>query len=219
MDRASPPGATRRMPMAPRARIPRQLHSSAGFSLPELLIVAALLGSLVLLSVPWASQDARAVVGELAARQLATVFRSARIEAGRRAATVAVEFVDWHGCTAWRIVADGDGDGVQADDRLDGIDSEIRAPVCLTWDFPGARIGIARPLPGIDGDGALAPGDDPLRLGAGDLARFTPSGTSSGGTVYLQGPDGNAFAVRVLASTGRVRVLAFDPARGSWVER
>lgn len=205
--------------MASRARALRRTGQSPGFSFPELLLVVAFLGAVALLTVPWASQARRAVVGELAARHLATVFRSARIEAGRRGATVAVEFADWRGCTAWRVIADGDGDGVQADDRLDGTDPEIRAPVCLAWDFPGTRIAIARPLPGIDGDGALAPGDDPLRLGSGDLARFTPGGTSSGGTVYLHGPDRAAFAVRVLASTGRVRVLSYDAARGAWVER
>jgi len=63
---------------------------------------------------------------------------------------------------------------------------------------------------GVIGSGSIGP----------DLAYgFLSAIAKTGGTVYLQGPEGNAFAVRVLASTGRVRVLTFDVALGSWVER
>jgi hypothetical protein len=56
-----------------------------------------------------------------------------------------------------------------------------------------------------------------VQLGGSSLLSFTPSGTSTSGTIYILGRDGSQFAVRVLGVTGRVRLLRLDTASEEWV--
>ena len=64
------------------------------------------------------------------------------------------------------------------------------------------------------------PQADPVRFGRGDILTFSPLGTASSGTLYLRASrSGEQYAVRVLGVTGRVRVLRFESAAGTWIER
>jgi hypothetical protein len=73
--------------------------------------------------------------------------------------------------------------------------------------FPGVAIGVS----------PTTPTDDPIRLGGSDILSFTPSGTSSSGTIYIAGRDGTQWAVRVLGATARTRVLRYVPEGDTWV--
>ena len=50
------------------------------------------------------------------------------------------------------------------------------------------------------------------------LFSFSPDGTATTGSVYLQSRDGSRFAVRVLGATARVRIERYVSARDTWVE-
>jgi hypothetical protein len=50
------------------------------------------------------------------------------------------------------------------------------------------------------------------------LFSFTPTGTATSGSVYVNGRDGSRFAVRVLGVTARARVLRYIAARDIWIE-
>jgi hypothetical protein len=104
-------------------------------------------------------------------------------------------------------VLDGNANGVRAQEIASGIDREVRTPVRLEDLFPGVAIALP---PGAEGAA--------LQLGGTDLLSFTPSGTSTSGSIHLLGRDGSQFAVRVLGVTGRVRLLRFDPGTGAWVD-
>jgi hypothetical protein len=58
-----------------------------------------------------------------------------------------------------------------------------------------------------------------LRIGASQFVSFGPGGTGTSGTLYLSTREGRQLAVRLLGATGRIRVLAFQPATGHWEPR
>jgi hypothetical protein len=79
--------------------------------------------------------------------------------------------------------------------------------------FPGVTIGVDPGLPGPGGEPGSA---DPVRFGTGDIASFSPTGSSSAGTLFLRTRRGRQYAVRVSNITGRTRVLRYDTGRRQW---
>jgi hypothetical protein len=47
---------------------------------------------------------------------------------------------------------------------------------------------------------------------------MSPDGTATAGTVYLHGRR-SQYAVRILGTTGRMRVLQYKAAAHTWIER
>jgi hypothetical protein len=71
-------------------------------------------------------------------------------------------------------------------------------------------------LPPVD-PASPAPGDDPIRLGSGDMVTFTPIGTSSSGSLYIRGRRGTQYVVRLYGETGKTRILRFNAGNGQWI--
>ena len=61
--------------------------------------------------------------------------------------------------------------------------------------------------------------DDPIQIGSSTLLSFSPTGTSTSGTVFIRGVRGNQFAVRVLGATGRTRIFEFNFGERTWLAR
>ena len=61
----------------------------------------------------------------------------------------------------------------------------------------------------MDG-GDTSSNPDPIRVGRSRMLSFSPTGTSSSGTVYVRGRGAHQLAVRVLGGTGRIRLYDFD---------
>jgi hypothetical protein len=184
----------------------------------DVVVAAALVLILAGSAIPLFDSAGRHLRGAAAARYVLFAMRAARVQAARRASAVGVAVRVAGESTLLQVYLDGDGDGLRAADIADGTDPPLGPPSDLQQEFRGVVAAIRRPLPEIDGSATLAPGSDPVRLGINDIASFTPDGTASGGTVYLAGPDGAAYAIRVLAVTGRTRVLRFNPASATWAE-
>jgi hypothetical protein len=87
------------------------------------------------------------------------------------------------------------------------VDLPVDAPVRLFELFPGVAIGVS----------PTTPTDDPISIGGSDILSFTPSGTSSSGTIYIAGRDGTQWAVRVLGATARTRVLRYIAEEDTWI--
>ncbi|HTU99885.1 MAG TPA: hypothetical protein VMF13_05070 [Luteitalea sp.] len=105
-----------------------------------------------------------------------------------------------------RVLADGNGNGVTSADIAAGIDAVV-APWRLLFREGAARLAVDRDLPEADGSGVIAAGSSPLRLGVAPRIVFTPRGTSSAGSLYVAGLGGRAYAIRLLGTTQRVRLL------------
>lgn len=187
-----------------------------GTSLPEIVVVVALVSLLSAVGVPVLTHAASEARAQSAARYLATRIQVARLEAARRGTHVAMRFETHAQGRRFSLYVDGNGNGVRGTDIASGIDWALGPSDALSDHFADADLRIAFATPGIDGGPAMGSGDDPVRLGSGALLSWSPLGSSSSGTLYVAGPRGPQWAVRVLGATGRVRVLRFHPGAGQW---
>ena len=187
----------------------------AGYSLVELMVVAGLIATATAVAVPQvlSSLDESRTRG--AARYIAARFQRARMEAVMRSVHVGLKFTVVAGRYAYAAYVDGNGNGVRTADIGSGADPLLMPAERLRDNFGNVEFGTLPGLPAID-PGSAAPGADPIRLGASDIASFTPIGTSTSGTVYIRGERAQ-YAVRIFGDTAKTRVLKFDVRNGRWV--
>jgi Tfp pilus assembly protein FimT len=133
-----------------------------------------------------------------AARFLAGRLQLARAHAVSRGVIVGLRFTGSGAAATFTGYRDGDEDGVRTGDIATGVDTEVEPAARLSDLFPGVTSTIA--------------------FGTSTIVSFTPSGTASSGSVFLEGRDGSRYAVRVLGATARTRVLRFDERRQDYVE-
>jgi hypothetical protein len=112
-----------------------------------------------------------------------------------------------------RVLADGNGNGVTTADIALGIDAPVTAWTGVFRQGRG-RLAVTRDLPSADGSGTVLQGSAPVQLGVSSRLVFTPRGTSSAGSLYVAGTGARAYAIRVLGTTQRIRMLCL--ARGGW---
>jgi len=184
-----------------------------GVSLPELVVV---LGLLALVSGgAWRTlallRDERA--GREAARGLSADLRAVAQDARRQRRSLAVEF-DLRAPQRWRVLADGNGNGITSADVTAGIDAP-QTPWRLVFREGHALLAVRRDLPGADGTGTVASNSSPLQLGVSSRLVFTPRGTSAAGSLYVAGRGEHAYAIRVLGTTQRIRLSCLS-ASGIW---
>jgi type II secretory pathway pseudopilin PulG len=189
--------------------------TSRGAALIDLVFACAVIAIVAAIAIPnlHASRDRQAA--RMAARHLANRLQLLKVEAMRRNHHVAMRF-DPQDLGRYAAYQDGDGDGVLQADIDGGIDTMLSPATHLTDSFSTVALRVAAAVPMPEGGGILAAESDPVRIGNTNLVSFSPLGSSSSGTIYLAGRDGSQMCVRLLGSTGRVRVLWFDRARAAW---
>jgi type II secretory pathway pseudopilin PulG len=192
---------------------------SAGYSLLEGLFVAGLLVTLGGVSVPLilSSLDASRTQG--AARYLAGRLNLARMEAVKRSTYVALRIEGPQSAYRYTFYADGNRNGVRLAEIGRNVDRPIGLPERLDEKFPGVAFGILDGVGAIDESEPLGAGSDPIRFGRSDLISFSPVGSATAGTFYIRGRGKQQMAVRVLGTTGRIRVLRFDFRTREWVRQ
>lgn len=126
-------------------------------------------------------------------------------DARRQRRTLAVEF-DLAGPAQWRVLADGNGNGVTAADLVSGIDAP-QSPWRPAFREGRARLAVPRDVPDADGAGTVPAGSAPIQLGAAPRLVFTTRGTSSSGSMYVAGRGDRMYAIRVLGTTQRIRLV------------
>jgi len=189
--------------------------SSAGYSIVEFLFAVGMLTTIGAVAVPQvlAQLDDFRTVG--AARYIAARLQHARMEAVVRSADVALQVVQTAGGYTYAVYADGNRNGVRSTEIQQGTDRRLTAGERLSDQFQGVDFGAVPGLPAVD-PGGTAPGTDPVRLGSGNLATFTASGTSSSGSLYIRGRRNAQYVVRIYGQTGKTRVLRFDARSRQW---
>lgn len=187
-----------------------------GYALIDIVFAASLSMVMAAIAVPvvGGSLDReRTIVGT---QYLAGQLQRARLEALKRACSVAlhIEIVDDR--TQLRVYYDGNGNGVLQKDIDKGIDPPLTS---LSWLDDQARdmsLRVNQSITDVSGSAALHPGDDPLRIGNTSLLAFSAVGSATSGTLYVAAHRGPQMAIRVFGATGRVRVLMFDAQTGQW---
>jgi prepilin-type N-terminal cleavage/methylation domain-containing protein len=186
-----------------------------GFSLVEALITLAILGILLAFTVPLLAETVARERLLAASLETAVHFRSLRQRAVSEGCSLGLRFVAAGSSWSYTLYRDGNGNGIRTADILSGKDSRVDGPEDPATRFEGIRIGLpATPTPQIPpGSGSIAAPGDPVKFGNTDLVSFSPSGSVSGGTLYLT--DGTRVAaVVVYGPTGRIRLHRYDPQNG-----
>jgi prepilin-type N-terminal cleavage/methylation domain-containing protein len=182
-------------------------NESSGYTLPELLFVLGLVAVVSGMVVPQVLAGLDRSRGLIAARYLAGRMALARMQATARSATIAIRFEEGPDGVTFQAFQDGNRNGVLTEDIQQQIDFSIE-PASRLWQlFPGVVIGLTPDSPAAN----------PVDLGGGsNLLSFTPLGTATSGSVYVRGPDGTQWVVRVLGATARARLLRFDARARQW---
>src|SRR5688572_30401130 len=168
----------------PRRRRTESLHTgrpTRGASLLELLIVIALIGMVSASAWHAWSNLREAWAGREAARGVVADLRGIAQDARRQHRSLAVEF-DLRRPERWRVLADGNGNGVTAADIASGTDAP-QTPWQLVFREGRARMVVSRDLPSADGSGVVVSGSPPIQLGVSPRLVFTPRGTGSAGSL------------------------------------
>jgi hypothetical protein len=154
------------------------------------------------------------------ARRLVSEVRLRRSQAIGTARTLGLVFQRKAG--AWRVslCADGNGDGIGADDVRKGRDPLLDGPQPFSERYGGAAPGfhpslesLTSPPPASEPLRSL---DDPVRFGSADVITFNPRGQVSSGTLYLTDGRERQLAVVVYGATARVRVWEYDLRSRRW---
>jgi prepilin-type N-terminal cleavage/methylation domain-containing protein len=187
-----------------------------GYSLVEVACAVAILATLGSIAIPpmLATVDEFRTSG--AARHVAARLQRARMDAVLRSASVGLQVTQTGAGYSYAVYVDGNRNGVRTIEIQQGTDRALVPPERLADQFPGVEFGAIPGLPAVDA-GGTPPGTDPVRLGSGNLATFSPIGTSSSGTLYIRGRRDTQCAVRLYGQTGKVRVLKFDARSRQWV--
>lgn len=198
----------------------RSGRGEAGLSLVEASLALALLALLVLASAPLlAATLSRGRVAS-AAMEMAGAFARLRAQAIAEHRRVGLVFRKGGGPPAFAVYADGDGDGVRSDDIASGRDPLLEAPRDLPSRYDGIDFRLLDvAVPEVPPQsGAIAPGADPIRFGPSDIVTFTPSGTATGGTVFVSDGRDTVCAVVLYGKTGRIRTFRLDRSDLRWID-
>lgn len=204
-----------------RARRP-DLHALArcsleasGYSLVELLFVSGLLVTLSGMAVPELLNGLDDYRAAGAARYVSTRMQRVRMEAITRGLEVAMQFTQVGAGYTYAVYMDGNHDGVRKKDIQDGVDPRVGSDERLQDHFTGVDFGAQPGLPAVDA-GSAPPGNDPIRLGASNMASFSSIGTATSGSVFIRGRRNAQYVVRILGTSGKVRALRFDQRARQW---
>jgi hypothetical protein len=152
----------------------------------------------------------------MAARYVAGRIGSARIDAVRRATSVALRFEAVDDDYMYAPYGDGNGNGVRTTEIRAGVDRPLGGFEKLGDKFPGVEFEL---MPGVpDADGETGTGAEGVRIGSARLLTMSADGTATSGTLYIRGRRAQ-YAVRILGVTGRTRVLEYSAGDRTWLSR
>jgi hypothetical protein len=191
------------------------LHSSRGYSVVDLLFAAGLATTIASIAIPPILPGLDDVRAGGAARYVAGQLQHARMEAVRRSAEVAVQFVAADNGFSYGMYVDGNANGVRTREIARGVDRRIGSIERLIAQFPGVDFGTIAGLPPVE-PGGQPPGDDPVRLGVSNLASFSAIGTATSGSLYVRGRRNLQYVIRIYGDTGKTRILKFDSRSRKW---
>ena len=181
----------------------------------ELVFAAGLATTLAGVAVPRVQLGLDELQTAGAARYVASRLQRTRMEAVSRSGDVALRFTSAGSSFVYADYADRNRNGVRSVDIQRGIDRRVSLEERLRDQFPRVDFGTVPYLPPVDASSG-PPGGDPVRLGAGNMATFTAQSTATSGSLYVRGPRGVQYVIRIYGETGKTRILKFDSRRRVW---
>lgn len=185
-----------------------------GYSLIEILIVIAIIGLILGITIPNFTTMRRRMALRAAAAELRSVFYLVRMRAIARGVNTGVKFVMEDGVWQFATYEDGDRDGVRNDDIKKGTDPMVAKPRVVFSQSQIVTIG----LPGYsfkDPDGDTV--KSPVTFNQTSLCSFSPIGEATPGSIYITDNDGEVWCVRVYGATAKIRALRYDRTKKRWV--
>lgn len=191
-----------------------------GTSLPEIVVVLAILGIVFALGLP-SLTDFLAEEGlAAAAREVSAILLGARDRAVFQGADVGVKWVSSGGDLILSVYQDGNGNGVTTADIRKGVDRLVAGPFWMRNKYPGITFSFVPGFSGTDpGGAAIGNLADPIRFGASDICSFSPLGKSSPGSVYLSNRKRRQAAVRVTPANAKIQVFTWHGKTLKWIKR
>ena len=177
----------------------KRRRSERGLSLLEMTVVLVLILALAALSIGGGASLMHEYRLRGAIFHLRGLVREVRAMAAARSLYAGLVFDEVDGDPIFSVYLDGNGNGIRRSDVRSGTDPLVRGPLRLSAVFPGVRYG-APPA------GAELPPLAGLRIGPSHILSFSPTGTSTSGTIFLSNQYRTVYGVIVLGSTGRTRV-------------
>ena len=192
------------------------MRNEKGLGLLEVIIAVAIVGLIVLCTVPAFAARRRHTSLVAQADQLRSIFRQARARAIARNAHAGVRFAMRGTQWTYALYDDGDNDGIRSDDIASGVDRCYALPSVLMPEFHLASIALL-PVAIRDPDGdPLSPNASAVQFGRSAICSFNPNGGGTPGTVYITNTDGEIDAIRVYGSSGKVRILRYNAVTRKW---
>ncbi len=193
------------------------MTGSPGASVVDTLVALALVGLGLAVALPNLTSHRGQASLEAVARQLVADAIRCRAAAIGQRRSVALVFGQEGGSSFYRVVVDGDGDGVLQQDIRRGTDRRQGPRILIDELCRGARLGVPAgwAAPNPSGRGQLRPGDG-LRAGRSSIISFSPLGDATPATVYINDGRERLLAVRIYGGTARVRVLEWRRGWSSW---
>lgn len=192
---------------------------ATGTTLPELLAALALLALGLAVAVPSLASLRNAGRAGAGARHMASLFHDLRWQAVSLGRYRGLFFDEDARGWRWRVVEDGNGNGLRTAEVRDGTDPVLSGPHRLSDRVEHVRLGFPGegPFPRIPPKrGSLSDLSDPVKFGRSNLVSFSPIGGSSSGTLYVtDGVDG-LYGVVLFGPSTRTRVWRFDPVQRRW---
>lgn len=193
---------------------PASARGAALVDVLSALAVVALVSATTVPVVAGAMERQRTALG---AQYVAARLTDAQLEALKRGVAVALQIGVEAEDTTLRMFVDGNGNGVLRSDIEAGIDRPVGPLDRLGAHAQGVSLRINQRVPDPGGTGWLEAGSDPLRIGQSTIVSCAPMGSVTSGTIYVASSGGPQMAVRITGSTGRVRVLRYEPSRAAWL--
>ncbi len=191
-----------------------------GYSLSEMLVVVAVIGMTVSITMPAFNSMRRRIAVKAAVAELRAILHKSRMRAIAKGINSGIRFSNVG--NEWRYAGydDGDANGLRNEDITAGVDKEIFAPrPVLMTDRGSATISVPNTIiRDPDGD-KLTPSSSAVQFNRSQLCSCSPTGSCTPGSIYLtDGADG-IYCVRVFGASGRIRVLRWNDTQLKWEQR
>lgn len=119
----------------------------------------------------------------------------------------------------WRIVEDGNGNGLRTAEVKRGVDPLLSGPHRLERSVEHVRLGFppGGPFPRIPPKrGVITDTEDPIQFGRSNLVGFSPLGDASSGTLYVTDGREGLHGIVLFGPTARLRIWRYDPRSRTW---